>query len=126
MERDTQLIGLRPSIIAEKGLQTAVELFQNETLRPILKWQNPLIIATFKHYCQKQKTAFVQLSDQEKLLFIENSLKKDTQIRRYFQGIVVGLFTVDELTRYFEEEDAINKRIIGLLIERLSSQRNVF
>jgi len=123
MERDTQLIGLRPSIVAEQGIQTAVEQFQNETLRPILKFQDTLLLAVFRRYCQKQKVTFRNLSEPEQLTFIENSLKKDNQIRRYCQGIVVAFFTEAEYARYIEEEEAINKRIITLLIERLASQR---
>lgn len=123
MERNAQLVSLRPVIHAEEGLQTAVERFQNEVLRPILKFQNTLLLAIFSRYCQKQKTIFRNLSEQKQLAFIENSLKKDNQIRRYCQGIVVAFFTEAEYARYVEEEEAINKRIITLLIERLASQR---
>lgn len=125
MERNSQLVGLRPAIHAEEGLQTVIERFQNEVLRPILKFQNTLLLTVFKHYCQKQKVVWHNLSEQEKLAFIENALKKDNQIRRYCQGMIVGLFTESEISQYFEEEDAINKRIITLLIERLASQRKM-
>lgn len=31
------------------------EKFQNQTLRPILKWQNELLLEVFRNYASKQK-----------------------------------------------------------------------
>jgi hypothetical protein len=38
------------------------EKFQNQTLRPILKFQNDLYIEVFRNYAIKQKNAFFSLT----------------------------------------------------------------
>ena len=43
------------------------ERFQNETLRPILKLQNPLLIEVFYNYIEKRKGVFFELSLPKKL-----------------------------------------------------------
>ena len=45
--------------------ETEVEKFQNDTLRPILKLQNDLLIHVFIQYCQQRKGLFFKLSDKE-------------------------------------------------------------
>ena len=47
------------------------ERFQNETIRPILKLQNPLFILVFKNYIEKRKSVFYDLSLDKKMIYIE-------------------------------------------------------
>ena len=44
--RDQQLISQRPEIFSTKTLETtsSFEVFQNQVLRPILKFQNDLLV----------------------------------------------------------------------------------
>ena len=98
------------------------EIFQNKILRPILKFQNELILAIFIEYSIKQKSVFFQLSTIKKLDYIEHSVHKDSKLREFYKGIIVGLFTQDAFNEYITNSGNLNKRINSLLIERLKSQ----
>ncbi len=102
------------------------EMFQNQTLRPILKLQNDLLIAIFKNYISKSKTDFQQFSTDKKLKFIENSIQKDIKFQNLFKGIIIALFTEIEYQNYAPIASALNKRIMSMLIERLKSQVQLF
>ena len=122
MNRDTQLQTLRPSILFEKQAETEVEKFQNDTLRPILKLQNDLLIQVFTRYCQQRKGLFFKLSDKDKLIYIDQNIRKDMKFKHYLEGIITGHFTLDEYQLFLNHEEELTKRMIHLLIQRLQSQ----
>jgi len=105
---------------------TAEEFFQNQTLRPILKLQNDLLIEVFRNYIIKSKTDFFHFPVEKKMQFIENSIQRDIKFRNSLKGIVIGLFTVEEYTRYIQNSSSLNKRMMGMLIERLKNQVQLF
>lgn len=98
------------------------EFFQNQTLRPILKLQNDLFLEVFKNYITKSKTDFYNLTVDKKIHFIENSIQRDIKFRNSLKGIVIGLFTVEEYSRYIKNSSDLNKRMMSMLIERLKNQ----
>ena len=102
------------------------EYFQNQTLRPILKLQNELFIEIFKNYILKGKANFDTFTIDKKLQFIENSIRNDMKFRSLLNGIVIGLFTTDEYLLYSQNVNALNKRIITMLVERIKSQLQLF
>ena len=102
------------------------EYFQNQTLRPILKMQNELFIEIFKNYILKSKANFETFTIDKKLQFIENSIQNDMKFRSLLNGIVIGLFTTDEYLLYSQNVNALNKRIITMLVERIKSQLQFF
>jgi hypothetical protein len=98
------------------------EVFQNSTLRPILKLQNDLIIAVFQSYLNQNKIPFNDFSLDKKMKTIEVAILKDISFQNTLKGIVVGLFTVNEFSLYSNNTSGFNKRIRSMLIERLQSQ----
>ena len=98
------------------------EIFQNQTLRPILKLQNEVYLSLFANYVARQKTDFNSLSKSKKADFITQSLQKDLVLKNTFSGITVGMFTLEELENYYLDIKDYNKRIITMVIERLKSQ----
>ena len=98
------------------------EKFQNQTLRPILKFQNDLYIEVFRNYAIKQKNAFFSLTPEKKMIYIENVIHRDIKFRNSLKGIIIGLFTISEYKEYIQNSSNINKRMMNLLIERLKSQ----
>lgn len=105
---------------------TSDERFQNQTLRPILKFQNDLLILVMKNYITKHKTGFYDFSTEKKLNFFENSIQKDIKFRNSLKGVIIGLFTTTEYKLYIENSSALNKRMMQLLIERYKSQVQLF
>ena len=98
------------------------ELFQNDVLRPILKLQNDLVLAVFLNYLAKNKMAFKNLTPEKKEATIENALQKDIKLRNVFKGMIIGLFTTDEYALYLNNSSGLDKRMMGMLLERLKSQ----
>lgn len=116
-------LDLRESLnIPNSETTTETEIFQNQTLRPILKLQNDLYFSLFTNYALRQKTDFSSLSFSKKEIFIEQSVQKDAVLKNIFIGMTIGMFTLEELKIYESERNVFNKRIITMLIERLKSQ----
>jgi len=97
------------------------EHFQNSVLRPIIKFQNELLIAAFLNYSNNYNNVFFELSTEKKITYIENALTKDSKFRNSLKDAVVGLFTVEEYTLYTANASALNKRMLGIIKERLIS-----
>jgi hypothetical protein len=126
-QRDQLIKGIRGESLGNAGLQSSSdELFQNEVLRPILKLQNDLFIASFLNYISKYKRDFYTKSVENKLTIIENSIQKDIKFRNSLKGMIIGLFTTDEYSLYIKNSSSLNKRMMNLLIERLKSQVQLF
>lgn len=98
------------------------ELFQNEVLRPILKLQNDLFIASFINHLGKNRIDFNSFSVEKKLVTIENAIQKDIKFRNALKGMIIALFTIDEYELYIKNSSSLNKRMMGMLKERLKSQ----
>jgi hypothetical protein len=101
---------------------TSEELFQNEVLRPILKLQNDLFIASFLNNMSKTKIDFKAYSIEKKMNLIENAIQKDIKFRNALKGMIIGLFTIEEFSIYIQNSANLNKRMMGMLVERLKSQ----
>jgi len=122
-ERDAALLQLRSGILGDIHLQSsAEEIFQNKTLRPVLKLQNDLLIESFVNYANKQKNHFYSLSIEKKILYIENAIHKDIKFRNALKGMIIGMFTISEFNEYTQNSSNLNKRMMNLLIERLKDQ----
>ena len=121
--RETVLLGLRPIIESAKVLPTMTsdEIFQNQTLRPVAKLQNDLLVAVFKNYARKHKNVFYDLSIEKRLDYIENAIHKDMKFRNSLKGIIIGQFTLEEYETYIQNSSALNKRMMNIVKERLKS-----
>ncbi|WP_026976349.1 hypothetical protein [Flavobacterium tegetincola] len=121
--RETFIKELRGDAFGKVAAETSSEeFFQNETLRPIMKLQNDLLLAVFQNYITKSKVNFAQLSIENKFIFIDNAIKKDIKFQSALKGLVIGFFTLEEYNRYATNSSALTKRISNLLIERIKSQ----
>lgn len=105
---------------------SAEEVFQNQTLRPILKLQNDLLIDVFKNYIAKYKNDFYSYTVDKKLSYIENAIQKDIKFRNSLKGMIIGLFTLEEYDVYIKASSSLNKRMMNMVIERIKSQVQLF
>ena len=123
MTRESFIKEFRGLTLGEISSQSSEEeVFQNSTLRPILKLQNDLIIAVFQSYLNQNKIPFDDFSLDKKMKTIEVAILKDISFQNTLKGIVVGLFTINEFSLYSNNTSGFNKRIRSMLIERLKSQ----
>lgn len=113
---------IRPDIPGLDPAATPMERFQNETLRPILKMQNDLLLAVFANYLRGKKVPFQQFSKARQLEWIENCLQKDQRLRQLLLGAVIGLFTLEEWQTYESSSAELSRRTITMLIQRLQNQ----
>lgn len=126
-QRDVFLKDFRGETIGTITEQSSSdELFQNQVLRPILKLQNDLFIDVFLNYLVKNRIDFNTFSVEKKLTTIENSIQKDIKFRNSLKGMVIALFTIEEYALYIKNSSSLNKRMMGMLIERLKSQVQLF
>ena len=121
--RDLSLNGIRLEVISKtiKSEMSSEEYFQNSVLRPIIKFQNDLLIAAFLNFCNTYKNIFFELSTEKKIVYIESAIIKDRAFRNSLKDMIVGLFTVEEYTQYIRNASALNKRMAGIIKERLIS-----
>ncbi|WP_293872121.1 glyoxalase [Flavobacterium sp.] len=121
--RDHNVIELRGEALGVINIQSSVEeMFQNKTLRPILKLQNDLFIQVFINYAVKQKNVFFGLTPEKKMTYIENVIHRDIKFRNSLKGMIIAFFTLKEYAEYIQISSSLNKRMMNLLIERLKSQ----
>ncbi|APU69925.1 hypothetical protein C723_1312 [Christiangramia flava JLT2011] len=100
---------------------TADERFQNETLRPVAKLQDELLVATFRNYVTKHKNAFYELNLEKRLKYIENAIQKDIKFRNSLKGMIIGQFTIPEYELYIQNSSALNKRMMNIVKEQLQA-----
>lgn len=127
-DRSTELLRFRPILpnarVTDEMSQD--EQFQNATLRPIIKFQNNLLIAAFRNYANKHKNSFYELILPKRLEYIEHAIQKDMKFRNSLKGMIIGQFTVEEYETYIQNSSALNKRMMNMVVERIKDQVQLF
>ena len=128
MDRSQKLLSIRPLISSAKIMpnMTEEERFQNQTLRPILKLQNDLLLASFENYIKKMKNTFYEFKLEKRMNYITKSIQKDIKFRNSLKGMITGQFTIEEYELYIQNSSALNKRMMNMVIKRLQDQIQYF
>ena len=123
-DRHNDILRIRPQIKKHQTFEnmSAEERFQNATLRPVLKLQNPLLLASFINYAIKHKGVFFDIPIDQQMAYIENAIHKDQKLRNALKGMIIGQFTMEEYTAYTQNLSKLNKRMMNLVIARLQDQ----
>ncbi len=121
-ERDESIKNLRLDLEISTDVSKPIETFQSNTLRPILKFQNPIILQLFKDYLNKNHKTFKALNQKVQLEIIHNSFKKDHRLKSFLTNIIISLFTAEEMEFYLKNTTEINKRISSMLTQRVEDQ----
>ena len=124
--KDQALLALRPQIATEPTAENSAEAFQNQTLRPILKLHNELFNTLFQSYLVKRKQGgpdgkFSRLTRPEQEAYIDHTIRTDQKFKNLLVGTVVGHFTASELGAFLDDEAELTRRMVGMIIDRLSS-----
>ena len=127
-DRSQSLLRIRPEIPSARVTENMSdeELFQNLTLRPILKFQNHMFVVVFKNYISKYKNSFYGLTLEKRFEYIENAVQKDIKFRNALKGIIIGHFTSEEYEIYIKNSSALNKRMMRMVNNRLKDQIQLF
>ena len=120
--RDKALESIRPELDIPSGLNTGeVEQFQNQTLRPILKFQNDFLHTIFETQLVKRKMKID--TDSKKTVYdsIEKVIKKDISFKNALLFSILSLMTSEEVVVFRQSQSEYSKRIINMIIQRLAS-----
>jgi hypothetical protein len=124
MNRSIVIKSLRPELPnVVKGAEISeIELFQNEVLRPILKFQNEVLTSLFISNLKKRDVDFSKMNLNGKIAYVTNVIQKDLGLRNVLIGMVLGLLTVEEIGQYYQNETEYRRRISKMVIDRLADQ----
>ena len=124
MNKREQLKAIRPNItsISEENSISAAERFQNQSLRPILKFQNDLLVDLFRQYIKKRKNKYLELIPEKRKEYIAQHIRQDLKFKNLLLGTIIGQFTLEELKVFQLEEKELIRRTTNLIIQRLQSQ----
>ncbi len=121
MRDDQQLLQCRPALPLPAKQSTEEEQFQNQTLRPILKMQHPLLVRLFAAEIRRRKNVFFALSPADQLVWISDAVSGNPRFRSLLLGTVIGHFTLEELCVFERNESEYMRRMTNLIIQRLQS-----
>jgi methyltransferase-like protein len=102
-----------------KENMSALELFQNQTLRPVIKMQHDLLIASFNRYKLKRKIDFSTLTEQKVRSKVKAAFVKDINYKNLTLGFIIGVSSLEEYALYSLNASELNKRIIQIVIQRV-------
>lgn len=122
MKRNESLLrSIRPKLeLPVNDQMTDIEKFQNETLRPVLKFQNDLLVALVNdapHFNQiKHHVSTMEEYKSEVISF----LKQQSALKNQIIGLVVGYFSLSEYAFYSTQKNELNRRIVQMAGERVA------
>lgn len=122
--RDKNIVLLRPKVNIKKNIsyKNDIEKFQNIVLRPILKFQNDLLLELFIFEFEKTKNKFDLINNEQKIKLIINNLKYNNKLKQILLGTIIGMFSNKNITFYKTNYSKINKRIFSMLNDRFIDQ----
>jgi hypothetical protein len=119
---DQTLIDLRPLVPTEIEKASEIEQFQNEVLRPILKFQHDLFVAESRSN-QILNRCFQKETIEGKRTEIKHVFSKNAHVKYLMIGMVTGLMTAEEFQKYQLHKSEYDKRLSNMLIERIMDGR---
>jgi hypothetical protein len=121
--RKEQILALRPEIPQAEITQgiSEIERFQNNTLRPIIKFQHEIILVVFSTFVRKIHKDWGSISNEKKTVIVENVLSKNQQIKNQHTGIIGGLMSLEEFEFYQLNVSEINRRISQIIKQRIQT-----
>lgn len=124
MNRSIVIKSLRPELpnVVNGAEISEIELFQNEVLRPILKFQNEVLTSLFISNLKKRDVDFSKMNLNGRIAYVTNVIQKDLGLRNVLIGMVLGLLTVEEIGQYYQYETEYRRRISKMVIDRLADQ----
>ncbi|MFM7682913.1 MAG: hypothetical protein ACKO7P_09215 [Bacteroidota bacterium] len=121
MREELELKSLRPEKFSEQIAWNEIEAFQNEVLRPILKYQNDLILSLTNKEPLFQKQISHVLTIDQKSDCIKRFFLLQPNYKHFLIGQICGLLTTSEFDFYLQSKKDIDKRISNMLLDRILS-----
>lgn len=121
---DAALLALRPPVASEPGTGPAATVgdFLHRTLRPVLKLQNPRLLAAVADFLLDHHMPFRAAGPAERQRLVAELLTRNTKLRYTVVGLVTGLFTTEETQFYRAHRPELNRRLLELAVRRTQDQ----
>lgn len=121
---DAALLALRPAIAGQPAAiptPTTVADFQHQVLRPALKLQHLVLLATVADVAADYHLPLAGAAPTEVQRLLGELLARNARLRATIVGLVLGLFTTEELAFYRENRAELNRRLLDLAGQRVLS-----
>ena len=117
------MLKIRPVIKVETKPenQLAMELFQNKTLRPIIKMQHDLLLILFFQRMKNSSIKWEELKNHQKIEVVKKQISFNMQFKNLILGSIIGQLNQSELSNYLLSTKEYNKRIIQMVTQRIIS-----
>jgi hypothetical protein len=123
IDRSEHILGLRSEIAVDPERNSLeIEQFQNTSLRPVLKFQNAVIVL---YFTSQLNGVEIPKSSVLREALIKVRFQKDPIIRNTLIGMVLGLLSAEELEFFVLHKAELTKRIVALLCQRLKDELKV-
>lgn len=103
----------------EEKITNELERFQNQYLRPILKYQHDHLCQLTRSFLMQFDANFDQLTAQKRKLQIETAFKKAQSFRQQIIGLVIAFLETEQLAFYLSNHTELNKRIWQMAEKRV-------
>lgn len=120
---DAALLALRPHVEGQPPAiptPATVADFQHQVLRPLLKLQHAVLLATVADFALDYR---LPLGSPEATLrpALTELLARNARLRATLIGLITGLFTQEELAFYRPHRSELNRRLLDLAEQRVLS-----
>lgn len=121
---DAALLALRPTVEAELPPEPAATAadFLHRTLRPLLKLQNPHLLAAAADFLYDHHVPFLAASPADQQRHLTDLLSRNVKLRYTIVGMITGLFTTAEASYYRAQRAELNRRLLELAVRRVQDQ----
>ncbi|MCI4668165.1 MAG: hypothetical protein MRZ79_08385 [Bacteroidia bacterium] len=120
--RKKALQQIRPELKLDNSQAGSMEGFQNEVLRPILKFQNVVLVSMLKEWMNAHKQPLDQMSKEKASELIDHVIKTNKALKAQFLGVILAMMTLEELDFFYVHKREFQKRISTMLIKRIQDQ----
>ncbi len=117
-------MALRPAVAAAPAStpEPTPGDFLHATLRPVLKLQNPLLLAVVADFVRDHHVPLASADAADQIRLLGELLGRNTKLRYTVVGLIVGSFTTDELAFYRRHRSELNRRLLELATRRVQDQ----
>ena len=123
---DNGLLNLRPVVAAvtppPADASTTVADFLHTVLRPVLKLQNPVLLALVADFVRDHQVPLARVAPTDQQRLLAELLARNTKVRYTIIGLVTGSFTTTELEFYRQHRPELNRRLLELASRRVQDQ----
>ena len=123
---DAALQALRPAVPTEtptaEPVPTTVADFLHAVLRPVLKLQNPMLLAVVSDFVHDHHVPLARVAPTDQQRLMAELLTRNTKLRYTIVGLVTGLFTTEEFAFYRQHRPELNRRLLELASRRVQDQ----